>query len=338
VALSSAVPLPLPPVLPGALAGFISPASPPEYYWVPFSDYVPHVNRTMESLNLGARFAYHSFSEWGYLAGHDDHRAQDVMTMFLNPDISLIIANRGGFGCGRILQLLNYSAIAQNPKPLIGYSDLTALLTAITVRTGMVTFHGPMGINEWNGTGAGNTIYFQDVILNQQLTVFKILDGHSVKTINSGKASGKLWGGNLSVFVSLIGSIFFPSNFTGAILFLEDTTIYPYQFDRCLTQLALAGVLQQISGFVFGRCTLCNDTVPANQTFSIHSVVHQHVAPLGIPAFDGAKIGHIDAQYTLPIGGMVEIDADLGTITMLESPFASSSKNGGQASKSTGSS
>lgn len=115
------------------------------------------------------KFSTYSFTEWGYLAGTDEQRASDVMSMFLDPSVSAIVANRGGFGCGRMIDLLNYTAIAQHPKPIVGYSDLTALLTAIHVKTGLVTFHGPMGIDEWNNS---NGDYFRQVIMQAALPIF----------------------------------------------------------------------------------------------------------------------------------------------------------------------
>ena len=105
------------------------------------------------------------------MAGTDEQRASDVMGFFLDPSISAIVANRGGFGCGRMIDLLNYTAIAQHPKPIVGYSDLTALLTAIHVKTGLVTFHGPMGIDDWSNY---NGVYFQQVIMQAQLPTFVI--------------------------------------------------------------------------------------------------------------------------------------------------------------------
>lgn len=144
------------------------------------------------------------------------------MDMFLDKSISAIIANRGGYGCGRMISLLNYTAIALNPKPIIGYSDLTALLTAISLKTGLVTFHGPMGIDDWSNW---NGQYLQQVVMQAQLPTFTVQDGVVPTTITSGKAQGRLVGGNLSVFVSIMASPYFPASLDGAILFLEGTCV-----------------------------------------------------------------------------------------------------------------
>ncbi len=138
--------------------------------------------------------------------------------------------------------------IKANPKPIIGYSDLTALLNAVFFRTGMVTFHGPMGTSIWNNTLNGE--YARRVVLDREPVVFKNPASFTpaAETIQSGKATGVLIGGNLSVFVSLIGTKYFPSNFTGRdyILFLEDVGEVPYKVDRMLQTLVLSGIMDQV--------------------------------------------------------------------------------------------
>jgi len=247
--------------------------------------------------------------------------------MFTDPNIDIIIANRGGYGCTRIIGLLNYTLIRENPKIIMGYSDLTALITAIHIQTGLVTFYGPMGVDSWIGNY--NAFYFSQVVMNASLPTYKIQDNYNWTTITSGTAKGRLIGGNLSVFVSFMDSIYFP-NITyfmnGSILFLEDVEEYPYQIDRMLRQIQLAGIFNVINGFVWGRCTDC-DTPP--QSFSVQQLMVQYIAPLNIPAFQGAMFGHdiTDGQYTMPIGTMAEIDADEGTITLLESCVTPANKH-----------
>jgi len=266
------------------------------------------------------KFGAHAFAQYGYLAGNDTERASDVMTMFSDPTVKFIVANRGGYGTTRILDMLDYDVIKANPKPIMGYSDMTGLINAIHTKTGMVTFHGPMGIDDWtDGQSIWNLKYVRDVILNAKQPVYENLPQYasSPYTITSGKARGRLIGGNLSLFSAMIGSNYLPSNITnGTILFLEDVNEDPYQMDRMLTSLHLGGLLNNISGFVFGICTGC---APPDPGFTLQQVLEARFQPLGVPAFAGAMFGHdLTAQFTLPVGVEVEIDADQGTITLLE--------------------
>ncbi|MYI97346.1 MAG: LD-carboxypeptidase, partial [Acidobacteria bacterium] len=131
-----------------------------------------------------------------------------------------------------------------------------------------------------------------------------------------GRATGPLLGGNLTVLTAIMGSEYLP-DFTGAILFLEDVDEAVYRVDRMMTTLKLAGVLDRIVGFIFGRCTDC-DPGSGFGSLTMEQVLEDHIAPLGIPAFRGSMIGHIPEQFTLPIGDRAEMDADRGTIRLLE--------------------
>jgi len=296
----------------GDTVGFISPASPP-YYIYNASTYKQHVIDTLATLSLKVKFGQYAFVEDGYLAGTDLQRASDVMSMFLDDQVQGIIANRGGWGCNRLINLLDYDAITQNPKILMGYSDLTGLLNAVHEKTGLVTFHGPMGIDRWVDTL--NIAGVQQVLLEGKSITMTTAN---YTTLVAGKASGRLIGGNLSVFSAIVGSPYFPSISEGSILFIEEVEEAPYRIDRMLTQLSIAGVLDKVSGIVFGSFTKCDPPPPENQGFTLLQVLRQKVGQLACPSFYGARFGHIDEQYTLPIGTMITMDADAGTITMLE--------------------
>lgn len=318
---AAAAPFLAPVVKPGDTVGFISPASPIYYTsWTP-KTYPEHINQTVSPLGLKSKFAPHCFEEYGYLAGTDQQRADDVMAMFKDPSVKMIVANRGGWGCNRFIDMLDYEVIARNPKVIMGYSDLTGLLNAIHTKTGLVTFHGPMGLDQWwsKGDGVSGKVVHQMV---QQAAPLRLTntDNVPIRTITSGRARGKLVGGNLSVFSAMIGSPYLTlEQMKGAILFLEEVGEEPYRIDRYLTQVQLAGYLKVISGFVFGRCTNC-EASNKNRTLPLDLIIDQKIKPLGIPAFTGAMFGHdLDAQYTLPIGLEVEIDSASGTIQMLES-------------------
>lgn len=254
--------------------------------------------------------------KYGYFAGTDEFRAKELNDFFLDKEVDGIFSMKGGWGCARILDKINYSSIQNNPKVLMGFSDITSLLVAITAKTGLVTFHGPVGNSGWNDF---TSAYFTSVLMKKELAMFSYPDSDADPhyTINSGKTEGVLIGGNLTVLAGIIGSDYLPS-WENKILFLEETSEEPYRIDRMLTQLKLAGVLNTIKGFVFGKCVKCDAEEP-EKAFTLKQVLEQHLKPLEIPAFYGAMIGHIENKYTLPIGIKAGIDADKGTIKLLES-------------------
>ena len=137
-----------------------------------------------------------------------------------------------------------------------------------------------------------------------------------IRTIASGRATGRILGGNLSLLTAVMGSEYLP-DWDGSILFIEDVEEAVYRVDRMMTELSLAGVLNKIKGFVFGRCTECGPGGGFG-SLTMEDMIAEHIKPLGIPAFSGTMIGHIDAQFTIPLGIDVTIDADAGTIALLE--------------------
>ena len=276
----------------------------------------------LEALGLRVRRAPHLFDRRGYLAGSDADRAADVNQQFADTSVAGLVALRGGWGCARILGLLDYSTIRSHPKVVLGFSDITALHMAIHSQTGLVTFHGPVGTSNWTAFTAGNV---RRVVLEGQAPVFTNpspaggepdRSRHPVRTIRPGRARGALLGGNLTVLSALMGSRYLPS-WEGAILFLEDVGEEIYRVDRMLTHLKLAGVLDQIDGLVFGHCTDCTAGTGLD-SLTLDEVLDDHLLPLKIPAWRGAMIGHIDDQLTLPLGVQAEIDAGAGTIRLLE--------------------
>jgi muramoyltetrapeptide carboxypeptidase len=256
-----------------------------------------------------------------YLSGTDRERAADVMRGF-SEGFGGMIANRGGYGCARILDALDWDTIAKNPKILMGFSDLTALITAAHVKTGLVTFHGPMGTSTWGTSDQAN--FATRVLAKGELVTFAnppSFTGYNSTTVTGGSVEGKLIGGNLSVFVGLLGSPYLPASFKDYILFLEEVGEAPYRVDRMLEALRLAGIFDQIKGFVWGTCSGCLDGPPPIDpatTFSVDELIVQKFAKRGYPVWSGAMIGHIAQQFTLPIGTRVRLDATAQTITMLE--------------------
>jgi muramoyltetrapeptide carboxypeptidase len=253
--------------------------------------------------------------KYGYLAGTDEERASELMSFFADPTIDGIIAMRGGWGCARLLEKLDYSVIQSNPKVLMGFSDITSLLNAIYIKTGLVTFHGLVGVNTWNEF---STTVFNRVICDAESCSFPT-EQNAVKnfvTINKGKAQGKLFGGNLSVISGLVGSPYFelPEN---SILFLEETNEEPYVVDRLLTHLKLAKIYQKLKGVIFGYCSKCLAENP-EQSMPTIDVIREHFSSLKIPVSYGSPIGHVANKWTLPIGIDVEMDAETGTLVLLQ--------------------
>lgn len=301
-----------PPLKKGDTIGLISPANQIKV------EEVNSVKRFLLEQGFRVKLGKHIFDQYGYLAGKDEARAEDVNQMFADHSVAGILTLRGGWGCNRLLSLLDYELIRKNPKIIMGYSDITSLLIAISSRTNLVTFHGPVGTSTWNSFTIAHT---KDILLDNQMLVLQNPPELAIKIINGGKARGRLWGGNLSVLASMIGSDYLP-DWQDTILFVEDIGEDVYRIDRLLTQLKLAGVLEQISGFIFGQCTDCSAGEDGEPSLTLEQVFDDLLKPLGIPAYSGGAFGHVKDKWTLPMGLPVEIDADQGTIKMLTSALS----------------
>lgn len=291
----------------GDTVGLISPG-----FVLPESDQYGEIERTIRDLGFKVKSGSHARERYGYLAGIDKNRASDLNRTFSDPEIDAIIPFRGGWGSNRILDRIDYKMIARNPKPLVGFSDITSLLLAIYTRTGLVTFHGPVGKSEWTDF---TFRHFRSIVMQGDAPELVNPENETFTTIAPGRATGPLLGGNLTVLTSMLGSDYLP-DFDGAILFLEDVGEDIYRIDRMLTQLKLGGILDRINGLVFGKCTNCKPGT--DYSLTLDQVFSDHIEPLNIPAFRGSMIGHIDDVFTLPVGIPAEIDADKGTIELLE--------------------
>lgn len=281
------------------------------------------IESTVRAMGLVPRSAPHMLEREGYLAGSDQTRARDLMAMFADDEVRGIMAVRGGWGSARLLPYLDFAAIARKPKLFAGFSDNTALHMALAARTGVHGIHGPNAATSWPPAAWDS---FHEIAFEGAMPTYSVpvsagpnLSGRGpdLRTFRGGKARGRLVGGNLTVLAALAGTPYLP-DFTGAILFLEDTNEAEYRIDRMLTQLALAGILGKVAGVIFGQCTHCGNPDGGYSNFTIYEVLDRRLSGLGVPAFQGALIGHIPAQVSMPVGVMAEIDADAGTIHMLE--------------------
>ena len=302
----------------GATVGLVTPASN-----VPENEDLLAAMDLVRSLGFEAKAAPNLRRRKQCLAGSDQQRADDLNGMFADDEVDAIFCVRGGYGSGRLLRDLDYQTIADNPKILMGYSDITAILNAIHVKTGMITYHGPIA-----GDNFSSYTYeqFQRILIEpRQVTriaeppAFEQQPGvvereNRLTPIVPGQAEGKLVGGNLSLLVTLIGTPYEP-DFDGAILFMEDVSEPPYSVDRMLTHLWLSGHLGRTAGIVFGKFT--DDGYDSN-TLSMEQVLRERCEPLGIPTLRGAMIGHIEDQTVVPIGIRARLDVDDGTLTLLE--------------------
>jgi muramoyltetrapeptide carboxypeptidase len=279
---------------------------------------------TMESLGFRTRAAPNLYDRSAYLAGADKDRAAGVNAMFADPGVAGLIALRGGYGAQRILPYLDYDVIGLNPKPLIGYSDITALLNAILVKTGLIGFHGPIAGQTWS---AYSVRAFREVLMQGKAPLAlgapppfaarpgKVERENRLTKIVGGKARGQLVGGNLTLLAGLLGTPYQP-DFRGKILFFEDTDESPYRIDRMLTHLWLAGALEAAAGFAVGKFTEADPD--GGRSRSIEEILRDRFEPLGKPTLRGLMIGHIEDQGVVPVGCEAELDADAGTLTLLE--------------------
>jgi muramoyltetrapeptide carboxypeptidase len=282
----------------------------------------------MEAMGLKVKVGDNFKNRFGHLAGTDEERAADFNAMFADPEVKAIICLRGGSGAARILPLIDYEEVKANPKPLLGYSDITALHCALHSQTGLISFHGPNGSGSWNSFHANQ---FQQLFFDQKLLSFKnevtkgddlVAKGNRIQTLTKGTVEGKILGGNLTVLTALSGTPYYP-DFQDAILFIEDVGEDPYRIDRMMSTLKLNGTLGKIKGFVFGQCSDCKPG-SGYGAFTVDQIMDQYIIPLGIPAYFGAMIGHISKQFIIPVGARVRLNADQGSITLLEKVFTTS--------------
>jgi muramoyltetrapeptide carboxypeptidase len=316
---------PLPPLKPkrlkpGDTVGLVAPAT------AVFQDVETDIAReSLEALGLKVKFGRHLRDKHGYLAGEDKARADDINKFFADTSIAAVLPIRGGWGSARVLPYLDFDTIKRNPKVLMGFSDITALHNSIQAKTGLVTFHGPNGGGRWD---AWSVDYVKRVLFDGEAVTMTnpkaLSDRNSLtqvdnrtRTITPGTARGRIMGGNLTVLTAILGSPYVP-DYTGAILFLEDVQENLYRIDRMLTSLKLAGILDKAKGVVFGNCSQCG---PGNDNYAaltMEEILADHVKTLGVPAWQGAMIGHDQPQWTIPFGLEVEIDAVAATVTMTE--------------------
>jgi muramoyltetrapeptide carboxypeptidase len=258
----------------------------------------------------------------GFLAGTDKERLDDLHQAFADKEIKAVWCVRGGYGASRFLPELDFNLIKRNPKILIGYSDITALHTAIYQNTGLVTFHGPVAASTYSDYAKKHVV---NVLMNPSApykievspdNIAKESNLFKTEIITGGKCRGELIGGNLSLLTALAGTPSALRNTKGKLLFIEDVGEQPYRIDRMLTQLKQSIDMRQLAGIALGVFEDCNPKT--NDTQSLMDVLKDRLGKLGIPVIYGLSFGHIRDQFTLPVGIEAELDTENAAITLLE--------------------
>ncbi|MEJ2492985.1 MAG: LD-carboxypeptidase [Ignavibacteriaceae bacterium] len=256
----------------------------------------------------------------GYLAGDDEERTDDLNQMFKNKNVKAIICVRGGYGSGRIIDKINYKLIRNNPKILVGYSDITALQMAISKKTGLITFAGPMLASDFADrmNPESEDFFWRLITSKKKIGRLSFADNNKLPAINKGSAVGRIIGGNLSVLSSLIGTPYFPE-LKDKILLMEDIDEIPYRIDRLLNQMRLNNVFKQVKGILLGRFVDCYEHDPEKKTLTLGEVMEDYLQDLKIPVIYSFPHGHIKEKITVPFGIKVKINASRGFVEYEES-------------------
>lgn len=256
--------------------------------------------------------APHALDRHGYLAGTDPDRIADLNTGFADPAVRGIVVTRGGYGVQRIVDRLDLAAVRADPKPVAGFSDLTALQLALWRGARLACVHGPGAAWRPERTGPVAADSLRTALMSTDPVVVKRdPDGDTAGVSRPGTGIGPLLGGNLTMLASTLGTRDFP-DLTGAVLLVEDVDEPPYKVDRLLTQLRRAGVLRGLAGVAVGRFVRCADRWPT----SVADVLDDRLGDLGVPVLGGLPIGHGPDQLSVPVGVPAVLDVAAGTLTV----------------------
>jgi len=262
----------------------------------------------LEAMGFAVKIPDNLFKRQGYLAGSDAERAALLMGLFDDETVRAIFCARGGFGSMRLLPLLDLEKIRRQPKIVVGFSDVTALLLTLYKKCGLLSFHGPMVTTLGKGSKRTSSALMAAISTDSPL----VLTSSRPMVLNPGHASGPVIGGNLTTLSHLMGTPFEPV-FEGHLLFLEDRGEAPYRIDRMLSQLHLGGCLDNVAGVILGSFQDCG---PLEQVYDIVKRVFQKRL---IPILAGFDIGHGTDNVTLPLGLQADMDTVEGTLRFKES-------------------
>lgn len=299
----------------GDLIGIISPASSPEDISI-----IENGIRYIESFGYSTTIGKSVGNVRGYLAGTDEERVADLHQMFSDKNVRAIFCLRGGYGAVRLLDKIDYKLIKNNPKILVGFSEITALQMAFFRKAGLVTFGGPMVIPNFSRNISPFTEknFWKTIssVKKRKRVEAKFLFGRNLK--NPSVVSGRILGGNLAVLTSLIGSKYFP-DLKESILFLEEVSEPPYKIDRMLNQLKLNNVLRKVKGIILGNFVDCEEKDATKKTLTLEKVFEDYFSNLNIPVFHSFPHGHINDLVTFPFGVKVKLNLGREKIEFLQS-------------------
>jgi len=247
-----------------------------------------------------------------YFAGSAERRARELEEMFVRDEVRAIICARGGYGANYLLRELDLEKIRSHPKIFVGYSDITTLLTWFHDAGDLITFHGPMAAKDWSHENGVDLESWGAAVTGTPL--WDVPLGSGVTGLVDGQAEGTLYGGCLSI---LVASLSTPNEIetAGTILFLEDLAAKPFQIDRMLMQLKLAGLFDEVQGIVVGEMLDCVQT--ANQGYTLQEVVTRIVGDLGVPVAFGVRSGHVfSGNITLPFGVQARLQVSGGRVAL----------------------
>jgi muramoyltetrapeptide carboxypeptidase len=287
----------------GARVALVSPAGPLQK-----PDELPRALDNARSLGWQPVVGANATEKAGYLAGSDRDRLDDINSALRDPDIDAVWCLRGGYGVMRILDGIDYDALARSPKPIIGYSDITALHAAVQRRCELTTYHGPTAREVLTDFSRDS---FVRAVTAQVDSCGVAPDAREIKR---GRARGRLVGGSLAMLAALCGTQFMPDLDDG-ILILEDINEPVYRIDRMLQQLRLAGVLNGCRAIVFGECVKCPDDAGGGGR-AFDDVLGEIARALDVPCLAGIPVGHIEKQWTIPLGAMAEVDTGERRLTV----------------------
>ena len=299
-------------LVPGATIGIIAPASQSD------SKFIDEKILSFENLGFNVKKGKHIYDNYGYLAGSDTDRANDLMDMFIDPSIDAIVCFRGGYGSIRLISSLNTKIIRSHPKPFCGYSDITLLLNYITSKCGFTTFHSPMINSDFDDILTKDS--FIDILTTSNKNFSYNLNQFGyINILNKRDFKGRLLGGNLSMICSAIGTPY-EVNFKNSIMLIEEIGENPYVIDRLLSQMIYANKFIGCNGIILGHFTDCSLSDYSN-SFTLDDIITQKLLPLGIPIIKDFPCGHSYPNLTLPIGCNLYYNSENSNLTISEDIF-----------------
>ena len=271
----------------------------------------------LKSLGFNIKKGKHIYDKWGYFAGRDEDRAEDIMDMFEDDEVHMVLCVRGGYGAMRIVPYLDFHKIGKHPKIFMGYSDITVLLNTMYQKEGLITFHGPM---------ASSNLDVDETLDSFLSTIMKGNEGYCIEnppyipmvSNTDQSVEGRIAGGNLSLICSVLGTPY-EIDIKDKLLFIEEVGEAPYRIDRMLTQLQLTGKLKECSGIILGQFTDCHDGEEEKNTFTLSQVLEDRIMNLNKPVLTNFMCGHDNPKLVLPIGAKARLNCKKGQIEIIQS-------------------